>query len=273
ALRQRRQYARAIPVQLGLTDARNLRQALKVARLGDGDLQQGPVLEDHIGRHALLGGALAPPGPERLEAGPDLGVHVFQRRIAALAAARTLARIAGACGGVEAWRGPAHLDGALAAVDRPHRRRIAQSDQGFALVRILDQQALEHQVVDDVAPAVRRQVAPHAPGRQALLPRLDVPGLAQQVVDDPAAAETLVQPLHRRQRLLRRRCGVVQLGRVLADVADAAGLRLRFAEIAAHRLRPADGAVQHGEQLARLPDLHRLDLVGHGAAVQTAQGP
>jgi hypothetical protein len=46
-----------------------------------------------------------------------------------------------------------------------------------------------------------------------------------------------------------------------------------LAEIAAHGLGAAGRAVQHGEQLAGLAHLHRLDLFGHGAAVEPLQGP
>jgi tetratricopeptide (TPR) repeat protein len=52
------------------------------------------------------------------------------------------------------------LDHPLAAIDSAHRLRIAEPDQGLALVRILDQQALEHQMVDTSRQVCRATSAP-----------------------------------------------------------------------------------------------------------------
>ena len=128
-------------------------------------------------------------------------------------------------------------------------------------------------MVDHVAPGVLAGVGADGPGRQGGLPGLDVLRLAQQVIDDPGLAEAFAEPLHRRQRLLGRDGGVEDGGRVEAQVADAAAFGALFPEIAAHGLGAADGAVQHGEQLAGLADLHRLDLFGHGAALKAFQRP
>ena len=128
-------------------------------------------------------------------------------------------------------------------------------------------------MVDDVAPCVLAGVGPDGPGRQGRLPGLDVLGPAEEVVDDPGLAEPLAQPLHGGQGLLGRDGGVEDGGRVEAEVADAAALGPLLPEIAAHRLRAAGGPVQHGEQLAGLLHLNRLDLLGHGAAFEPLQGP
>ena len=106
-----------------------------------------------------------------------------------------------------------------------------------------------------------------------LLPRLNVLGAGGQVIDDAVAPEASAQPLHRRQRLLRRHRGVIKLGRVAADVADAARLGVMLAEVSPHGLGATDGPVQHGEQLAGLAHLNLFDLFRHRTAVQPTQRP
>ena len=61
----------AVAVQLGLADAGDAAERLERRRFGPGGFGQGAVLEDDVGRDALLGGAVAAPGAERIEAGLD----------------------------------------------------------------------------------------------------------------------------------------------------------------------------------------------------------
>jgi hypothetical protein len=128
-------------------------------------------------------------------------------------------------------------------------------------------------VIKDVAPARWGDVPADAPGRQVALPGLDVFCPAGQVIDDPAPAEAAAEPLDRRERLLGRDGGVVEGRRILAEVADAADAGVGLSKVAAHGLGPAGRAVQHGEQLAGLAHLNRLDLLRHGAGLQTPQRP
>jgi len=73
-------------------------------------LAQGGVVEDHVGRHALLPGGGGAPGPELLEDGGGLGREVGGRG-----------------GGLGGAGGPGRLGGGLAAAAGPSRLRPSTS--------------------------------------------------------------------------------------------------------------------------------------------------
>ena len=85
--------ARPVAVQLALPHAGHPRQGVQRAGLGHGDLQQGPVLENHIGRHVLFGGPVAAPGAQPLEPLAHVGGQGLQHRRAALTACLAVPRI------------------------------------------------------------------------------------------------------------------------------------------------------------------------------------
>src|SRR6185437_15038205 len=128
-----------------------------------------------------------------------------------------------------------HRDLALAPVDGADDGRIAEADEGAAVVRVFEEQALEQQPIDQLAPAAGAELAADAERRKRRLELAGVLGLAEQVVDDAAAADAARQPVYGRERLLRRLGGVDALHRRNADVADPAGLGVLLAEVAAHR--------------------------------------
>ena len=71
--------------QLGLADAVDAFQGRAGGRTGLGDLGQGAVMEDHIGRHVLGLGLGRPPGAQGLEQGLIGGTqrgHGFARTLA-----------------------------------------------------------------------------------------------------------------------------------------------------------------------------------------------
>ena len=126
----------AIVVQLALAHAIGQGQVGQGGGAQQGDLGQGAVLEDDVGRHALLGGGRSAPGAQGFEQGLLLG-----RQGGLLAA--LLARPAGAGCGVEGLGLIAHFHLAFAAIDLPHGLGVAQADQGPIVVGVFLQQAFE----------------------------------------------------------------------------------------------------------------------------------
>ena len=84
---QRLENGLTIAFDLRLADTSDLGQNGHVPGLSNGDFQQGLVLKNDIGRHALFGGAVAAPGAKGLEPGTDVGIHGLQRGVAARASA------------------------------------------------------------------------------------------------------------------------------------------------------------------------------------------
>src|SRR6185312_15779973 len=83
----------------------------------------------------------------------------------------------------------AHRDLALAAIDLPHGGGVAEADQRAPVVGVLDEQALEQQAVDQLAPGGGAELAADAVGGQARLGVADLPGLAEEVVDQAPAPD------------------------------------------------------------------------------------
>ena len=149
----------------------------------------------------------------------------------------------------------------LATVDRTHRIRIAQADEGPALVRVLAQEAVEDQLVDQAPPGSGRKLCAHPEGAQAGLEGRGLACLAEEVLHQPAAAKPPVQAVGSGQHLLGLEGQVLGLRGVQAVVAaPTVGDRL-LTEIAPHRRRAAGASVQQGVELAHLAHLHRAHLV------------
>ena len=163
---------------------------------------------------------------------------------------------------------------AFAAIDGLDPVRVAQADQRPAVVGVLAQQALEQQLIQQIAPLRDGPVLADAEGRQTRFEVADLLGLAEQVIDDTAATKAPAQPVHCRQRLLGRLRGVLTLRRAQeAEIALAVGPTRLLAEIAAHGGGAAVHAAEHGVELADLAPLHALDLIRRLAAIDAAQGP
>src|SRR5262249_61951466 len=92
--------------------------------------------------------------------------------------------------------------------------RLPQANQGSPVIWVLAQQALELQLVQQVAPAGSAEFASDAERRQLGLRGQGILGLTQQVVDDPAATEPAAQAVHGGERFLRRHGDIGGLWRI-----------------------------------------------------------
>jgi len=179
-------------------------------------------------------------------------------------------RPAGVPGPVGVTLRQASLHPSLPAVDRAHGVGLAQSDERPALVRVLAQQAVEDQLVDQAPPGARRQLGAHPEGAQARLEGRGLAGLAEEVLHQPAATIPPVQTVGGGQDLLRLEGQVLGLRRTQTVIAAPAVRHALLAEIAAHRRRAAGAPVQQGVELSHLARLHRPHLVGEGLSLQPA---
>src|SRR6266851_1969257 len=68
-LRERRQHAVSVALELRRPDARHGCELVEASRPAGGDLLQGRVVEDEIGRDLVFARAGEPPGLQRVEAG------------------------------------------------------------------------------------------------------------------------------------------------------------------------------------------------------------
>src|ERR1051326_6226128 len=63
------QHVGAVALEFALADAADLGQRVQAGRALAGDGRERGVMEDDVGRHMLLGGALPAPDAERIEQG------------------------------------------------------------------------------------------------------------------------------------------------------------------------------------------------------------
>src|SRR5262249_32704725 len=153
------------------------------------------IVKDDVGRQALFCGAFAPPGAQSLKQG---GIRCFHPRTFT---AVTLARASRPPGCLPSGRHLPHRDAPLAAINGSDPGSLTQAEQGSPVIGVLAQQALELQLVQQVAPACGAVLASDAERRDLGLRSRSILGLTQQVVDDPAATEPAAQAMHGRERL------------------------------------------------------------------------
>src|SRR5215831_4003236 len=247
----------AIPGQLGLADAAHRAQLGQRGRESGSDLAQGRVVEDHVGRDALLFRGGRTPRPELVE-------HRLGRRgHGGGFGFRSLSGL-GRPGG-PLWL-PAQHDRALAA----EHLSAGRSQHERAIVSLHRQQALGEQLPHHTTPFGVAQLGSDAEHRQGVVAVLADLGrvLAEQDVDDMPRTELLVplvtEPVYGGQELLRGHGAVPRQRRRQARVAVAAR-RAVLAEVAQQLHPPASHRLaerQHGVEVDALAAAVRVTSLG-----------
>src|SRR5579883_3171762 len=230
--RHHREKDLAVAVELAAADAGDEGERGAVARAAAHHLQERRVVEDDIGRHALLAREIEPLRtqrlPQRLVGGRD-GHRRRDARERPLAPLRRfrLARIIAAEGNRR-----------LAA---QHGGRAFAQMQAAMAFDIDFEMALGHELAEDRLPFLLVELAADTEGLEPVMAELPhaLGELAAQHVDEMGHAEALSGAEDRRKRLLRRDEPVPDARRPEAIVAIAARRMLALAEIAEEDLPPA----------------------------------
>ena len=163
----------------------------------------------------------------------------------------------------------AQVQGRLAT----QQRAALLGEPQAAVLAVDHHQPAHHQLPEHRAPLVDRQIGADAEGAQAFVAQLGNPrgGVATQHVDEVTDAKALAGAVDARQRLARGVARIPCLGSLETDIAVAAGLGQRLAEVAQQFLAAAGGQFAEGEHRIEFAALDPLEGIGGLRAVDHAR--